>query len=450
MRSLFLPVVFLFFLGSHAVPVVHMPASSALGNRDVARLGPGIVPSEDGFELAPPLLSAASRDFDTASAAVSYPAGQLAARELSYAAGNGLSFVGRTSLDEAGDFLDGFYSNPAPLGDVLESRHTSYDLAPDATLTPHLKSQIRALEQDLLAGMLESRYAPYELAPDATLTPHLKTQLRGLDEADNFLDNNVPLDDGLLADSIESRQASHDLAPDVTLTPHLQSEIRAPSSLPTHDEHTIHEVRRAIEAMISEPEAENLNEERDIDELHEAYDAEEEVEGELLGKRIVYNPTITYPRRDTVWKAGDQVHVNWRTADIPKAYRSHRGSIMLGYRPSNGEGGLNLHRTLASRFPIMAGSMSFTLPDNLPTRNDYIVVLFGDSGNASPLFTIRGRQNELVQMLGVDTASEYQDGLVRPLSYKAKQPEASKPVGPGAEGDTLEGIMKSSSNGLLI
>lgn len=31
-----------------------------------------------------------------------------------------------------------------------------------------------------------------------------------------------------------------------------------------------------------------------------------------------------------------------------------------------------------------------SIPSNLTTRNDYIIILFGDSGNISPDFTIQG------------------------------------------------------------
>lgn len=44
---------------------------------------------------------------------------------------------------------------------------------------------------------------------------------------------------------------------------------------------------------------------------------------------------------------------------------------------------------LADKFPLTAGAVSFNLPKNLAARDDYIVVLFGDSGNASPHFSIK-------------------------------------------------------------
>lgn len=50
--------------------------------------------------------------------------------------------------------------------------------------------------------------------------------------------------------------------------------------------------------------------------------------------------------------------------------------------------------TLANKFPLSAGTVSFTVPASLATRDDYIVVLFGDSGNASPHFKINGASSQ--------------------------------------------------------
>lgn len=44
--------------------------------------------------------------------------------------------------------------------------------------------------------------------------------------------------------------------------------------------------------------------------------------------------------------------------------------------------------TLADKFPLTAGTVSFTVPADVKQRDDYIVVLLGDSGNASPHFKI--------------------------------------------------------------
>ncbi|KAF8899499.1 hypothetical protein CPB84DRAFT_1847707 [Gymnopilus junonius] len=43
---------------------------------------------------------------------------------------------------------------------------------------------------------------------------------------------------------------------------------------------------------------------------------------------------------------------------------------------------------LASGFRITAGSVKVILPKNITARNDYFIILFGDSGNKSPNFKV--------------------------------------------------------------
>ncbi|SJX64173.1 uncharacterized protein SRS1_14828 [Sporisorium reilianum f. sp. reilianum] len=107
-----------------------------------------------------------------------------------------------------------------------------------------------------------------------------------------------------------------------------------------------------------------------------------------LEKRIVYNPHITSPTSSTVWTAGKTYTVTWDVSDMPAEAENHTGIIKLGYLPADGSGGENLHWTLAEGFAIKDGKTSITLPSDLAARSDYIVVVFGDSGNASKKFTI--------------------------------------------------------------
>ncbi|KDN52331.1 hypothetical protein K437DRAFT_243795 [Tilletiaria anomala UBC 951] len=111
-------------------------------------------------------------------------------------------------------------------------------------------------------------------------------------------------------------------------------------------------------------------------------------EKQTLAERIVYNPHITSPAGGEVWTAGSQQTVTWDTSDLPAELEHATSMLKLGFEPADGSGGLNEKWTLADDFPTRAGTVSFTLPTDLETRNDYIVVLFGDSGNASPHFTI--------------------------------------------------------------
>jgi hypothetical protein len=65
--------------------------------------------------------------------------------------------------------------------------------------------------------------------------------------------------------------------------------------------------------------------------------------------------------------------------------------VLLGHLNEDGSGGENLDvaNPLAQGFKLAAGTVTFPVPKVTPNDN-YIVVLFGDSGNASPKFTISG------------------------------------------------------------
>jgi len=103
----------------------------------------------------------------------------------------------------------------------------------------------------------------------------------------------------------------------------------------------------------------------------------------------VFSPDITSPQLGTVWIVGQNATVTWNADDVPQTNANSTGLILLGYEDDNsGNENLDTQSPLASNFPISAGSISFTVP-NVTARNDYIVVLFGDSGNASPIFTIK-------------------------------------------------------------
>ncbi|KAI0269930.1 hypothetical protein BC834DRAFT_819748 [Gloeopeniophorella convolvens] len=104
-----------------------------------------------------------------------------------------------------------------------------------------------------------------------------------------------------------------------------------------------------------------------------------------FAKRIVVDPHVTSPARGTVWNVGDKVNVTWDTADIPPP-GNFTGQLILGFQMSDSEN-LDLDHPLASNFSLSAGQVEISVPDVAP-RTNYIVVLFGDSGNASPQFTI--------------------------------------------------------------
>lgn len=111
---------------------------------------------------------------------------------------------------------------------------------------------------------------------------------------------------------------------------------------------------------------------------------------------IVVTPHITSPTEAVSWAPGSVQTVTWETKSIPTAYKNNTGMILLGHLSetydSKGERrmseNLNISHPLANHFMIGDGHANVTIPIDTPSRSDYIVVLFGDSGNASPKFMI--------------------------------------------------------------
>jgi len=105
-----------------------------------------------------------------------------------------------------------------------------------------------------------------------------------------------------------------------------------------------------------------------------------------LVSRDVVSPPITSPTATTVWYVGQTQTVTWSTTDLPVNQTNPVGMLILGYWYNNSEN-LMLDSPLATNLNYSVGQAQITVP-NVPTGTDYIVVLFGDSGNASPEFTI--------------------------------------------------------------
>jgi len=102
---------------------------------------------------------------------------------------------------------------------------------------------------------------------------------------------------------------------------------------------------------------------------------------------VVFNPHIISPKAAVSWPMGSRQTVRWETNDIPAELVNDTSVILLGHM-ANGSENLDIDHPLASGFPIISGSMTVTMPSNIQARNDYFVVLFGDSGNKSPMFKI--------------------------------------------------------------
>ncbi|KAJ6481059.1 hypothetical protein C8R45DRAFT_320076 [Mycena sanguinolenta] len=102
-----------------------------------------------------------------------------------------------------------------------------------------------------------------------------------------------------------------------------------------------------------------------------------------LERRDVFTPPVLYPHDGTVWLVGQRHNVTWDTSDAPVNITNKIGQIML--RKSN----LTTPLILADNFSILLGRIEVTVPWVID-GSDYQIVLFGDSGNFSPDFTING------------------------------------------------------------
>ncbi|TDL13785.1 hypothetical protein BD410DRAFT_797508 [Rickenella mellea] len=110
--------------------------------------------------------------------------------------------------------------------------------------------------------------------------------------------------------------------------------------------------------------------------------------GAPIETRDVFIPPILYPHAGTVWFVGQFHNVTWDTSNRPAQITNSIGMIVLakGGIIVSGVGGLN--HPLASNFSILDGRHEVHVPNVKPGK-DYAVVLFGDSGNISPDFTIK-------------------------------------------------------------
>jgi len=100
-----------------------------------------------------------------------------------------------------------------------------------------------------------------------------------------------------------------------------------------------------------------------------------------LTARDVYVPEILTPVAGETWVIGSETQVTWNVSSPPAQITNPVGQILLR------KGNLTQNLTLAGNFSILAGNVSFIVPSVTPD-NDYSVVLFGDSGNFSPVFSI--------------------------------------------------------------
>ncbi|EIM81617.1 uncharacterized protein STEHIDRAFT_161793 [Stereum hirsutum FP-91666 SS1] len=105
-------------------------------------------------------------------------------------------------------------------------------------------------------------------------------------------------------------------------------------------------------------------------------------------KREVWSPPITSPTAGDILQVGQSFTVTWDTSAEPDQVTSYEGTLLLGHMNSSGSNeNLDTKYPLATGFDLRDGSHTIVVPD-VPPLESYIIVLVGDSGNASPEFTI--------------------------------------------------------------
>ncbi|KAF9465754.1 hypothetical protein BDZ94DRAFT_1159402 [Collybia nuda] len=139
--------------------------------------------------------------------------------------------------------------------------------------------------------------------------------------------------------------------------------------------------------------------------------------------RDVFNPHITNPDANTEWPVGSKQTVTWETADIPPDSQLTRpdGKILLGHLGPVGGMNLDFDHPLAQGFKLRDGKVQITVPDVAP-RDDYIIILMGDSGNASPSFAITRITN------GGGNSSSSISKTQAPSSTQTSTPAAPSPT----------------------
>ncbi|KAG5335211.1 hypothetical protein C0989_001834 [Termitomyces sp. Mn162] len=101
---------------------------------------------------------------------------------------------------------------------------------------------------------------------------------------------------------------------------------------------------------------------------------------------IVFDPPITSPNASTVWIAGNMETVTWKTEIVGMVNESIPlpGAVVL-IQVLNG---LRVNGfTLANVSDLRSGAVNVTVPESA-VPGQYVIDLFGDSGNVSPPFEI--------------------------------------------------------------
>lgn len=101
----------------------------------------------------------------------------------------------------------------------------------------------------------------------------------------------------------------------------------------------------------------------------------------------VWVPPVTSPTASAVWEVGGSYQVTWDTSTKPAKVTNPTGKIYLGHVEKGG-GVSQDANPLISGFQLSDGEVSVMVPDDT-VPGTYVVVLYGDSGNYSPQFSIK-------------------------------------------------------------
>ncbi|KAG1870150.1 hypothetical protein DFJ58DRAFT_653248 [Suillus subalutaceus] len=98
-------------------------------------------------------------------------------------------------------------------------------------------------------------------------------------------------------------------------------------------------------------------------------------------KRDVWVPTIIEPTSASTWSVGGTFLVTWDTSSEPSEVTNPTGQVYLR------QGDATESSPIAYGFALTDGEVEVTIPDDT-VPGEYMIVLFGDSGNWSEEFLI--------------------------------------------------------------
>ncbi|KAI0662206.1 hypothetical protein C8Q70DRAFT_633497 [Cubamyces menziesii] len=115
--------------------------------------------------------------------------------------------------------------------------------------------------------------------------------------------------------------------------------------------------------------------------------------GETLGARQnpaddpnrTPSPPITRPNHEDKWNTGQVQTVTWDSTGLNVT--GVNGTLLLGYVLPNTTRLVWTDQPLAQNVPLADDAVNIILP-NVPTGDEYFMILLGDMNNTSPLFAI--------------------------------------------------------------